>query len=448
MTVPVGVAHPLSRRAVAALLLGVLAAGAAAVLWLWTAQAEPVRGWAGWLTAGGRILGLLGAYLLLVEVFLMARVPWLDHRLGSDWISSLHRALGEYLICLLLGHAVLITAGYALTDHRNVAAESAHIVLTYQDVLRAAVALGLLCVIGVASARAVRRRLRYPTWHGIHLYAYLALFLAYGHQTAVGADFTTDRAAATVWKLLHVAVGLCVVAFRFGGPVRRAVRHRLHVTHVVPEAEGVVSVYVSGTRMEELRAAPGQYFRWRFLTRDRWWQAHPFSVSGTVWKDGRCWLRITVKALGDDTAGLQRLRPGTRVLVEGPYGAFTPALRRGGKVLLFAGGVGITPLRAMFDVVPPDTVLLYRASRPGDLALSRELDAYASAGRLTVHYLLGHRRTRPDPLDPRRLRRLVPDIADRDVFLCGPPGMVSVARRALRATGVRPSRIHTENFAY
>jgi ferredoxin-NADP reductase len=238
------------------------------------------------------------------------------------------------------------------------------------------------------------------------------------------------------------------VAFRFAGPVRRAVRHRLHVTHVVPEAEGVVSVYVSGTRMEELRAAPGQYFRWRFLTRDRWWQAHPFSVSGTVWKDGRCWLRITVKALGDDTAGLQRLRPGTRVLVEGPYGAFTPALRRGGKVLLFAGGVGITPLRAMFDVVPPDTVLLYRASRPGDLALSRELDAYASAGRLTVHYLLGHRRTRPDPLDPRRLRRLVPDIADRDVFLCGPPGMVSVARRALRATGVRPSRIHTENFAY
>jgi ferredoxin-NADP reductase len=51
-------------------------------------------------------------------------------------------------------------------------------------------------------------------------------------------------------------------------------------------------------------------------------------------------------------------------------------------------------------------------------------------------------------LSPRHLRRLVPDLSTRDVFVCGPPAMADATRRALRSAGVPRRRIHTERFAF
>jgi len=112
--------------------------------------------------------------------------------------------------------------------------------------------------------------------------------------------------------------------------------HGLRVERIVAEAPGVVSVEISGTRLEQLQVRPGQFFCWRFLTSDRWWESHPFSLSAPP--DGRR-LRITVKDLGDYTAALRSIPPGTRVLAEGPYGSFTADARRRPRVALIAGGI-------------------------------------------------------------------------------------------------------------
>jgi predicted ferric reductase len=88
------------------------------------------------------------------------------------------------------------------------------------------------------------------------------------------------------------------------------------------EAPGVTSLYIAGRDLAALRPQAGQFFRWRFLTRDGWWQSHPFSLS-TAPRAKIKRLRITVMALGDYTAVLQRTKPGTRVIAEGPYGAIT-----------------------------------------------------------------------------------------------------------------------------
>ena len=154
------------------------------------------------------------------------------------------------------------------------------------------------------------------------------------------------------------------------------------------EAPGVISVYIGGTRLDELDAEPGQFFRWRFLTRSLWWSSHPFSLSAAPGSDV---LRITVKNLGDHSQALARLQPGTRVFAEGPYGAFTPADSDRG-VLLLAGGVGITPLRAIFATLPGQVTLIYRASSERDIVFRDELDAIAAARGATVHYLVGSRR--------------------------------------------------------
>jgi ferredoxin-NADP reductase len=189
---------------------------------------------------------------------------------------------------------------------------------------------------------------------------------------------------------------------------------------------------------------------WRFLDGRRWWQAHPFSLS--LAPNGRH-LRLTVKGIGDFTSRLAGVRPGTPVLVEGPFGRFSARERTRQCVLLVAGGIGITPLRAMAEQMVgegADVVLLYRCRRPQDAVLKNELDWMARAPNLRVEYLVGQqgpRRTRAaDPLRAAGLRQLVPDVEAREVYVCGPPGMRRVVVESLRRLGVGEEQIHTEAF--
>jgi ferredoxin-NADP reductase len=207
----------------------------------------------------------------------------------------------------------------------------------------------------------------------------------------------------------------------------------------------VVSVYIGGSRLDELAAEPGQFFRWRFLDRSHWWSSHPYSLSAAPSADV---LRITVKDLGDHSRGLARLRPGTRVIAEGPYGAFMAGGSAQGAVLV-AGGVGITPLRAMFATLPGPVTLIYRASSEQDLVFREELDSIAAARGARVHYLTGSRaELGGDPLSPSVLRSLVPGLANAEAYVCGPPGMAATAVEALQAAGVPKRHIHHESFEF
>ena len=141
-------------------------------------------------------------------------------------------------------------------------------------------------------------------------------------------------------------------------------------------------------------SASGQYFVWRFLTRDGWWRGHPFSISSAP--NGQ-WLRITIKELGDWSKALQRVSVGTHVFVEGPYGVLTGARRTRPKVLLIAGGIGITPLRALLEALPAghgDMTLLYRVRSQADVVFRDELETLARSRGARVHYLVGPRRPR------------------------------------------------------
>jgi predicted ferric reductase len=430
------------------LVAAVVALGAVGVAAMWWNDTSPalVHGTGPWLTSAGRVTGLLGTYLVVVEVLLMARVTWLDRLIGMDRLALWHRRNGEYSITLLVAHAVLTIWGYAVTGNDNIFSETKSVVLSYTDMLAATVGLGLLVVVGVLSARAVRRRVSYHTWYFIHLYTYLALALSFAHQFATGADFATHPLNRAIWIAGYAFVGVMMLTYRVAKPLRDLSRHAFRVASVVDDGPGVVSVYVTGKHLEQLRAEAGQFFMWRFLNRDGWWQAHPYSLSSAP--NGQ-WLRLTIKGLGDHSAQMHRLRPGTRVLAEGPYGAFTAARRRMRKVLLIGGGVGITPLRALFESLPgraDDVTLVYRARREEDLVFRDELDAIAKTRRSRIHYLVGDHEEYPDLMNAAHLRQLVPDVAKRDVFVCGPPGMQETILASLRALRVPSRQIHAENF--
>ena len=402
------------------------------------------------LTAAGQLTALVGTYAALVQILLMSRSPWLERRFGMDGLAQWHRWLGFTVTILISAHVVFTTVGYALGDGQTVAAEAWALLTTYPYVLMATFATGLLLLVAITSLRAARGRLRWETWRFLHLYAYLAIALAFGHELAVGTDFSNDPVARWYWIGLYVAVGLCVLTFRLGHPLWLSLRHDLSVSKIVPEGPGVVSIYVKGRNLDQLQASAGQYFRWRFFTREGWWRTHPFSLSAPA--NGQ-YLRLTVKGVGDDSRALHGIHPGTAVGIEGPYGRFTTQRQTLTKVLLIAGGIGITPLRALIEEIPPrrDAItLIYRARSWEDVVFREELEKLVRDRRGTIHYLVGRRGTSEmpeDPLSAQTLRRLVPDIASRDIFICGPAEMMTRIDVILRSIGVAPEHIHFERFA-
>jgi predicted ferric reductase len=428
--------------------LAVIAAGGLAVIGLWWAN-NPGRGlhtFADRLTAAGRISGLLGTYLVLVQIVLMARLPWLDRWIGTDRMAAWHRSNGQYTIGMLVAHTVLITWGYATADGTSLAHEAGRLLRSYPDVLAATVALGILVVVGVTSARIARRRVRYETWYFIHLYTYLAIALSFSHQLATGNEFITHQGNRDVWAGLYLVIFGLLLVYRVVVPIRDAFRYQLRVASIRTESSDAVSVYVTGRHLDQMGAEAGQFFRWRFLDRASWWEAHPFSLSAAP---NPQWLRITAKGVGDHSHALRHVRPGTRVMAEGPYGNLTARRRTRPLVALIAGGVGITPLRALVEALPGsagDITLLYRASTERELLFRTELEELARDRGIEVRYLLGRRDKRPSPLSARHLRQHVPDIAERDVYVCGPPGMMDVVMKSLRSIGVPRSQIHHERF--
>ena len=433
-------------------LITIVAINALVVIGMWVRHGglNALGSFSAKLTAAGQITALVGTYGALVQVLLMSRSPWLERRFGQDGLAQWHRWLGFAVTILISAHVVFSTVGYALGDGSSVAAEAWRLITTYPYVLMATVATGLLLMVAFTSIRLARRRLSWETWRFLHLYAYLMLALAFGHEVAVGSDFSDDAIARWYWIALYVAVAACVLAFRVGRPLTMSLRHQLRVSRIVPEAPGVVSIYLTGLHLDQLRARGGQYFRWRFLTRDGWWRTHPFSLSAPITTQG---LRITVKGVGSDSRGLAQLRPGTPVAVEGPYGLFTSMRLTHPKVLLVAGGIGITPLRALLEEIPVKRdalALVYRASRWEDVVFRAELDQLVRDRRGTIHYLIGKRGTPEmpdDPLNAQTLRRLVPDLSVRDVFICGPAGMMRRMEAILHDIGMSDEQIHLERFA-
>ncbi|MFE2728723.1 ferric reductase-like transmembrane domain-containing protein [Kitasatospora sp. NPDC059327] len=420
--------------------------GACVVTAVWVVQAVPSARLDSLLASGAHLSGLLAGYGMLVMLLLMARVPAIEHGVGADVLARWHARGGRYVLTLVGTHALLALLGFTVHTKTDVLSAAGAIV-DYPALAAATAGTLLLGLVGVVSARAVRRRVRHETWRTVHLLTYAATSLAFAHELA-GPDIAGASLLVWLWSLMHAQVAVLLLWYRCVVPIRQIRRHRLRIADVRSEGPGVVSVVIAGDRLDELQAQAGQFFRWRFLTRRLWYTTLPFSLSATP-RSGT--LRITVKALGDHTRRVRRLRPGVRVVATGPFGAMTAHRRTRRKVLLVAGGVGITPMRALYETLPGgpgDIVLLYRANSPDQLVLRHELEAIAARRQAGLHYLLGPSQGERNPLAPALLRRLVPDLPERDVFLCGPPGMTAAATTALQSVGVPKNRIHCETFVF
>ena len=392
------------------------------------------------------VTGMAAGYGAAIMLILMSRAPWLEYGVGAHRLARWHAWGGPMVIILTVVHALAAVLAWAYAGSIDLMA-AAKDVVGIPGLTSALAATVLLILVGIASLRVVRQRLSYEWWHFVHLLTYLAVALGFAHQLA-GPDLAGRRWLQVAWSLLYTYAFALVLRWRLLQPLFQLWRHRLRVDQVWQESADVISVLMSGHHLDELRAEPGQFFRWRFLTGKTWRSAYPFSLSAPPAGDR---LRITVKARGDGTRRIFTIPVGTLVFAEGPYGALTRRRRRRPRVLLIAGGVGITPMRALFEVIDlpgEDVTLVYRASREQDLVLKHELDEISERSGARVVYLVGPSTDTANDMSAHALNRIVGNLSDHDVYLCASPRLAARVRGSLMDRGFPRHQLHEERFSF
>lgn len=407
------------------------------------------------LTTLGRLTGLVSANLLLYQVLLMARIPVFERGFGRDAMTRMHRFVGFWSFWLLGAHIVLLVLGYAATAAVNPFVQLWEFVWDYPGMLLATAGTGFILLVVATSIRRARKKLRYESWHLLHLYAYLGVGLALPHQLWTGADFLSSPLATAYWWTLWALAAASVLVFRIGVPLVRSARHGIRVSAVERDGDSGVTVHMTGRALESLHARAGQFFIWRFIDGAGWTRGHPFSLSAAP---GRRGLSISARIAGDGTRRLTRLRPGTKVLIEGPYGHMTGDARKGTKLLMIGAGAGVAPLVSLLEEQPyaPGAATLVTRDHAEGEALRQDAIRDLVARRGVIHApLSGPRNTGPSSWlsaghgawrGPDLIRYLAPDLDAYDVYVCGPvPWMASVIADLKRA-GVAADRIHSEAF--
>ena len=424
--------------------------GVVVVAWYSAGSAYFDLGFAGSLIALATLSALLGVVLILLQFVLISRAPWLERVFGFEELTRIHRINGFVAFVLVSVHIPLIIAGNSSLSGLGFLEQLNVFQNAYQYIPLAILAHLLLVITIASSVIIVRKRLKYELWHLLHFLNYGVLFLALAHQLAYGTTLNSEQWFRWFWLGMHTAVLAHLVFYRFVRPLLQYRRHRFYVDRVVHETDSVVSIYVGGRDIEKLVYSPGQFLKWRFLQEGVWAEEHPFTISQAP--DG-VQIRCTVKATGDYTQKLVKsLSVGARVILSGPFGRFTLARSQKNKILLIAGGIGITPLRAMLEGADTgrDITLIYSGRSSSDFPLKGELDALAEARKVKLHYIASRGRARgmhAGRIDSDFLHRNVADITERAVFVCGPESMIRDVGKALRGLGVKPQDIHTERFS-
>ncbi|MFM9038090.1 MAG: ferric reductase-like transmembrane domain-containing protein [Actinomycetota bacterium] len=423
-----------------------LAAYALVITGMWSVHGGLADLGGGWTSAWNSITALSGLYtsaIALMALVLVARPKAVERRFGLDRMFVWHRILGDSMGLLLAVHVAAAMVAWS-SDGGVV---NALIDLTGRTPYMAMATIGaaLIGVVTVSSLKAVRQRLAYETWYFVHLLAYVGMAISFGHEIYLGSDLANDNVARSFWVGIHVLVVASLVVGRWGRSFVAFVRP-LKVSRITRVNHDTVDVELTGRGLRHREGDAGQFCFVRPLTSDLWWQSHPFSMSAAP-RTNR--VRFTIKDRGDATRSIAQLKPGTRVMVEGPFGVATPDVLDGAKSLFVVGGVGVAPVLAILETLGPDhePIVLYRAHSEKDLVHLDELRFAAErlGGRLLTLVGPTAKLAVQDPFSARVLTAAIPDVAERAVVMCGPDRLLHAARAGLRAAGVPKNRIHSEH---
>jgi uncharacterized protein with FMN-binding domain/DMSO/TMAO reductase YedYZ heme-binding membrane subunit len=236
-----------SRPAKAYLALFLANAVAVVLIWVAALEANSFSSLAGGLNAAGRITGLLGTYLVLVQLILRTHVPWLVAAFGKDALKTWHTWNAYVAFALIGAHVALQVVGYALQDRVDLVNELGLLIGHYEGMILAIAGFGLLAALTLIAVDPIRHRVPWPTWRALHLYTYVAIALSVPHMIATGSDFIDAPVAVVYWTGLLGAVVAILVAARVPPLWRAATANGRPHPAIVAIGALVIAAYLVGT---------------------------------------------------------------------------------------------------------------------------------------------------------------------------------------------------------
>lgn len=402
-----------------------------------------------------RASGLYATNLILIQLLVISRNPFLNYLYGHDKLTAFHKKIGKPAYILLIIHFVAVVMEYVIMQNKTFMEEFFALFKTEQ-LAWSVYALGIFTLVIFTSLKMVRKFLPYEVWYVTHLLVYIAVLLSFPHQVNFGTDLKNSWLALGYWWGLYFITAAFLIIFRFGKPLYTTLRHQLVVDKVVQETPNVVSIYLTGKHLDKLEQHAGQFYMWKFLTWKTFTQTNPFSLSSAPTVNH---MRITVSSLGGGSSAIQKVKKGTKVMVDGPYGIFTANRRLFKDVTLIAAGVGITPVRSLveeLDADRGDITVIYRGNDRNMMPLIEELQQFETSKGINLHLSIGQRGFASSWLskedsygnNAEDLLRIAPNVAVSDVYVCGPVAWSKNVEKSLLEAGVSKAQIHIEEFAW
>ena len=392
-----------------------------------------------------RVAAMAGTAIALTSIALASRAPWVERAMGQDRMIFWHRKIGPYSLFLIAAHVILLSFARTENTSLNTWQSMWDITLTTRWMVPAMLGFVFMIGIGITSYHRIRKLFKYETWWVIHLYSYIGIALAFMHQIQSGVMFRDDPVLTQWWIFYYATVFGLLLRYRVWAPIALSFSNRPRIEKVVRENSDTISLHLKTRNRRLKKAQGGQYFNIRVLEDTKWWEAHPYSLSSSP-KNGK--LVFTIKELGDHSSWLSNLPAGTPVQIEGPYGIFTVNRLRGNKVLFIAGGIGITPMKAMLEDLPLGSTgkVLWRVSKAEDLVLKEDIQTLCDERGIELITIVGPREDNQLWLEKAVVS--ADNYKDYEVFICASKGLIEMSKETLLHLGLKKKNIYTEEFEF
>lgn len=389
-------------------------------------------------------LGLIGIILLVWQPVLGAR--GIIGRIIPDtiWINDLHKKIGIYGTILIFLHPAFVAIGYG--SHWLDLLFPKEVGDLQFFISMGQIAIFFLVIIWVTSAT-IRKRLPYRLWKQIHFLGYIAFPFAFIHGIRIGSNLTTLGLLTYYWYFLGIIFPLVIIfrlLYQFG-----FTKYKYYISEITDITHNVKKYTLKPTKSYLIPKA-GQFI---YIQTKLFGESHPFTISHINKKTKE--ISISTKVTGPFTKELTTVKQGQIVYIDGPYGVFTqlPEELSKSEVIIFAGGIGITPFLELLKQENKPVTLIYSNASYKDIAFKQEIEELITNKKNIRHFnyisdeeivISPDRKGRITKED---IQQIITEKLNNSLFLiCGPLGYMKVIKKMLKEIGVENSKIFTEEF--